>query len=190
MKRLLIDMDGVLADIYKQFITYEFKATGISQSLSDLAGKPEDEAFKNHDAYINTENFFYTAPPIEGSINTVKKLNSRYKVFIASSATQFPLSLTEKMKWLMKHFPFLHWKQIVLCGTKEIIKGDIMIDDHFKNLDPFQGKTILFTQPHNVNQTAGRHIRVNSWAEIESLLLPDDEGNDCSEAGNKSVQAK
>lgn len=172
MKRLLIDMDGVLADIYQQFINYEYQDTGLMPSLKDLSGKPEHEAFKNHDTYVNSANFFYSASPIEDSVGAVKKLNDRYEVFIVSSATQFPLSLTEKMNWISAHFPFLHWKQIVLCGTKEIINGDIMIDDHFKNLDPFQGRTILFTQPHNIDKSAGKHTKVHSWKEIESLLLP------------------
>lgn len=43
-KRLLIDMDGVLSDIYRQFIQYEFKETGVMLKVTDLAGKTEDEA--------------------------------------------------------------------------------------------------------------------------------------------------
>lgn len=171
MKRLLIDMDGVLSDIYGQFANYEYKDIGLIQSSKDLSGKLENEAFKNHDKYVNSKNFFYTASPIKDIIDMVEKLNSIYQIFIVSSATQFPLSLTEKMKWITKHFPFLSWKQIVLCGTKEIINGDIMIDDHFKNLDNFQGQTILFTQPHNINKNTDKHIRVNDWKEIEKLLL-------------------
>jgi 5'(3')-deoxyribonucleotidase len=46
-----------------------------------------------------------------------------------------------------------------------------MIDDHIKNLDNFQGETIMFTQPHNILISNTRHTRVNSWAEIEKLLL-------------------
>jgi 5'-nucleotidase len=46
-----------------------------------------------------------------------------------------------------------------------------MIDDHFKNLDHFDGRTILFTQPHNMMITDSRHTRVSSWAEIEKLLI-------------------
>jgi 5'(3')-deoxyribonucleotidase len=46
-----------------------------------------------------------------------------------------------------------------------------MIDDHFKNLDHFPGKTILFTQAHNILKDAGRHQRVNNWNEIEKILL-------------------
>ena len=109
--------------------------------------------------------------PIQGSIETVCKLNDVYDVYIVSSAMQFPLSLTEKINWLTKYFPFLSWKQIVFCGTKDIVYGDIMIDDHFKNLDPFKGQTILFTQPHNINKPIGNHTRVNNWAEIEAILL-------------------
>ena len=45
-KRLLIDMDGVLSDIYGQFIKYEFNDLGVTQSLNDLTGKLEREAFK------------------------------------------------------------------------------------------------------------------------------------------------
>lgn len=171
MKRLLIDMDGVLADIYGQLIKYEQNDLGLTQSLEDLKGKLEKEAFKNHDNYVNSSNFFYSAIPIADSIETVRKLNNVYQVYIVSSAMQFPLSLKEKSNWLTKHFPFLSWKQIVFCGTKEIVYGDIMIDDHFKNLDTFKGQTILFTQPHNIDKSVNKHIRVNSWKEIETILL-------------------
>ena len=140
-KRLLIDMDGVLADIYGQFIKYESDDIGLTQSLNDLKGKLERDAFQFHDKYVNSANFFYSALPIIDSIETVRKLNDKYEVFIVSSAMQFPLSLTEKINWLTEHFPFLSWKQIVFCGTKDVVYGDIMIDDHFKNLDTFQGQT-------------------------------------------------
>lgn len=164
-------MDGVLSDIYGQFIKYEFNDVGLKQSLDDLNGKLENEAFKFHDKYVNSENFFYSAIPIKDSIETVRRLNNFYEVYIVSSAMQFPLSLTEKINWLTKYFPFLSWKQIVFCGTKDVVYGDIMIDDHFKNLDTFHGQTFLFTQPHNVNKPSGNHTRVNNWKEIEIILL-------------------
>ncbi len=170
-KRLLIDMDGVLSDIYSQFIKYESNDIGLTQSLKDLTGKPEREAFIYHDKYINSENFFYSALPIQGSIEAVHRLNDVYNIYIVSSAIQFPQSLLEKINWLKKHFPFLSWEQIVFCGTKDIVYGDLMIDDHFKNLDTFQGQTFLFTQPHNANKPADNHIRVNNWKEIENILL-------------------
>jgi 5'(3')-deoxyribonucleotidase len=47
-----------------------------------------------------------------------------------------------------------------------------MIDDHFKNLDNFNGETIMYIQPHNINASDHLHKTVSSWAEIEKLLLP------------------
>ncbi len=170
-KRLIVDMDGVLSDIYAQYLSYEFKDLKIKQDLNALNGIPENEAFVNHSAYINSEGFFLTARPIEGSVAVLEKLNRNYEVFVVSSATEFLLSLGEKMKWLDQHFPYIHWKQIVLCGSKELISGDIMIDDHLRNLDTFNGKTILFTQPHNANILKTVHSRVDNWMEIEKLLL-------------------
>jgi 5'(3')-deoxyribonucleotidase len=108
---------------------------------------------------------------MEGSTEVVKELNKKYDLFIVSSAMEFPQSLPEKLEWLMEHFPFLQWQQLVFCGSKTIVKADIMIDDHFKNLDHFLGDTYLFTQPHNIFKETGRHRRVNDWNEIASLLL-------------------
>ncbi|RZM22043.1 MAG: 5'(3')-deoxyribonucleotidase [Pedobacter sp.] len=171
MKRLLVDMDGVLANVYEQFIAFEKEKLGITRELSELVGKMEDEAFEDLYTYVNTKDFFTNVLPMAGSIDTLEKLNAKYELFIVSAATEFPLSLTEKMLWLKRYFPFIHWKQVVLCGTKEIVSGDIMIDDHFKNLDTFKGQTILFSQPHNMNRDIKDHIRVENWNEVAALLL-------------------
>lgn len=38
-KRLIIDMDGVIADIYLQFISYEFEENGIKKNTAELSIK-------------------------------------------------------------------------------------------------------------------------------------------------------
>jgi 5'(3')-deoxyribonucleotidase len=105
------------------------------------------------------------------SIKGLQELNEKYKLIIISMATEFPESLTDKQYWLHENYPFIKWQQIVFCGDKSLIPADIMIDDHLKNLDAFQGETIMFTQPHNILTANSRHMRVNSWTEIERLLL-------------------
>jgi 5'-nucleotidase len=171
MQRLLVDMDGVLADIYPQYLNFLASDTGIDLAVNDLKGRSEGEVFTNIRKYLFTKGFFRGAPVIGGSSEALMKLNDRYDLFIVSAATEFPHSLTEKYEWLEEHFPFITWRQMVFCGSKSVIQGDIMIDDHFKNLDPFKGKTILFTQPHNDGLPEKNHIRVHSWQEIETLLL-------------------
>lgn len=169
-KRIIIDMDGVLADVYKQFISYEEKETGNKINLRDLKGKEEYQAFKNGRTYVHSKGFFRNAPVMEGAVSALQILNNLYEVFVVSAAMEFPNSLVEKHEWLHEHFPFITWHQIVFCGSKLVVQGDVMIDDHFKNLDNFNGQTILFTQPHNDGHDNRRHTRVNNWQEIVNML--------------------
>jgi 5'(3')-deoxyribonucleotidase len=171
MKRIAVDMDGVLAGVFDQFTKYHYAETGEVKTIADALGKTELEPFPNGMQYLHTEGFFRSLPVIAGSPEVLGKLNKQYEVFIVSSATEFPQCLPEKQAWLNEHFPFISWKQMVFCGIKTMIQADIMIDDHFKNLDPFPGKTILFNQPHNQMADEGRHTRVFDWMEIENLLL-------------------
>jgi 5'(3')-deoxyribonucleotidase len=171
MKKIAIDMDGVLANVFEQFVKYDAAETGIIKTIQDAIGKDEHEPFPNAAKYLHTPGFFRHLPVMPGSKEVMEELNKNYEVFIVSAATEFPQCLTEKQAWLNEHFPFIGWQQMVFCGIKTIIKADIMIDDNFRNLDPFEGKTILFNQPHTQLVNPGRHTRVFSWYDVEDLLL-------------------
>ncbi len=171
MKRILVDMDGVLADVYSRFFDLHEQETGSRLSVSDVSGILEAEAFQYQLKWVTTPGFFRTVPVMEGSVEGLKTLNSRYNVIVVSMATEFPQSLTDKQLWMHDHYPFISWQQLVFCGDKSLIRADIMIDDHPKNLDNFTGETLIFTQPHNILLKDIRHKRVSSWEEIEILLL-------------------
>lgn len=168
--QVLVDMDGVLADVYSQFIDWEYKETGNKLITEDLYGKTETEAFPSCRKHVRSVGFFRTVPIIPGSVEGLRYLNEKYKVLIVSSATEFPKSLIEKQEWLNEHFPFITWEQLIFCGQKNSIKGDIMIDDHLKNLRYFDGEKIMFTQPHNIFIQDKQYQKVSSWKEIRSIL--------------------
>lgn len=167
--QILVDMDGVLADVYTQFIGLEQSASGIRHTPTELNGILEDAipSFKQH---VRNPGFFRTAPLMPDSVEGLGYLNQKYRVLIVSSATEYPNSLTEKQQWLNEHFPFINWEQMIFCGRKDSIKGDIMIDDHPKNLNTFDGKRIIFTQPHNIYIKENTYRRVSGWKEIMSIL--------------------
>jgi 5'(3')-deoxyribonucleotidase len=171
MKRILVDMDGVLADVYNRFLKIHEEETGQLLTLDEIVGLKEGEAFPGLHKWVTTPGFFRTIPVMPDSQRIMKLLNEKYEVIVVSMATEFPESLTDKQLWLHDNFPFISWRQSVFCGNKSLIKADIMIDDHFKNLDNFDGETIMFIQPHNMNSTNHNHKTVSSWKEIEHLLL-------------------
>ena len=125
-KRLIVDMDGVLADVYSQFLNYEEQEFGFRQSVENLNGKTEAAVFKNAHQYLYSNGFFRTMPLMKDSVDAVKELNKKYELFIVSAAMEFPQSLTEKHAWLTEHFPFISWKQIIFCGSKKMVQGDVI----------------------------------------------------------------
>jgi 5'(3')-deoxyribonucleotidase len=80
-----------------------------------------------------------------------------------------PCSFNAKFEWLQRHFPFIPTKRIVFCGDKSIVAADYLIDDNLRHLASFRGEGILYTAPHNVNET--RYRRVNNWNDVRRIFL-------------------
>jgi 5'-nucleotidase len=173
MKRLIVDMDDVLADATGQFINYYEKEFGVRVERSVLNNKNEGEGFPDNHSVLKEfpyrVNFFRDMLPNANSQEVMEKLNKKYEIFIVSAAMEFPQSLPEKLEWLQKYFPFLSWKQFVFCGSKAVVYGDYMIDDLPHNLERFNGEKYLFTAPHNMHHKQFK--RFEDWKDIESKLL-------------------
>ena len=58
MKKIAIDMDGVLADVFTQFTRYHEADTGEKITVKDALGKSEHEPFEKASEYLLTPGFF------------------------------------------------------------------------------------------------------------------------------------
>ncbi|MEX0287646.1 MAG: 5'(3')-deoxyribonucleotidase [Flavobacteriaceae bacterium] len=171
---IFIDMDEVIADTYGAHIDLYNQDFGASLTKDDCLGSevwqnvPVDhqESVRQH---ANQLGFFRDLRPIKDSQEVLEKLNQKYEIYIASAAMQFPNSLLEKSEWLDEFFPFIPWQRRILCGHKHVLNGDLLIDDRAYNLEHFQGKSFLFTSPHNVGINGFE--RVNNWKEVARNLL-------------------
>lgn len=171
---LFIDMDEVIADTYGAHI--EIYNTDFGQHLTreecmgrevwQCVAEEHRQSVRDH---ARTRGFFRELRPIVDSQRVLSELSKKYRVYIASAATQFPNSLEEKSEWLDEHFSFIPWQRRILCGDKHILKGDMLIDDRSYNLENFDGRSLLFTSPHNVNQNGFE--RVNNWNQVVEKLL-------------------
>lgn len=169
MKTIIIDMDDVLADA----------SARILEVFNELNGTQVDKGFFNerdfyqfinlngHKSYrpqLFEPGFFRNLTVMPDAQEVVKELSEKHKVYIVSAATEFPNSLKEKYDWMAEYFPFISWKNFMLCGDKSIVKGDVMIDDHEKNLLTFEGERLLYDAMHNKLLTG--YKRVYNWQEI------------------------
>jgi len=173
-KRLIIDMDDVMADATGQMIAFYEREFGLKIDRQSLAHKEEGKGFPAHHhnmvkEYPYRPDFFRTMNIMEGCQEVVEALNQKYDLFVVSAAMEFPQSLREKLDWLHQHFPFLQWRQFVFCGSKAVVHGDYMIDDLPYNLETFNGEKFLFSAPHNLQ--FNHYTRFNHWNEVGTHFL-------------------
>jgi 5'-nucleotidase len=175
MLTLAIDMDETMADTTKEINRWYEREFGHSLTEEQLHGKEFRNAIPADRSgavqrYLNTPGFFRHLEPYPDAVEVVRQLNTQYRVFIVSAATQFPNSLLDKTEWLDELFPFLNWRQYCLCGDKSVVQTDLMIDDRSMNFTHLKGaRTYLYTAHHNVLETA--YERVNNWKEVAERLL-------------------
>jgi len=128
MKRIYVDMDGVLADIAKQHLKYKKLFPGQPYPQSQYG-------------------FFLDMDAIKDSIKVVKQLMSHFDVWILTAPSwKNPMCLAEKNMWIRKHFGIEFTEKIIMSSDKSLCKGDYLIDDNKegRGQDQFEGELILF----------------------------------------------
>ncbi|MGZ5134560.1 MAG: 5' nucleotidase, NT5C type [Flavitalea sp.] len=173
-QRVLVDMDEVIADPMGAMIEWYNRQYTANIDFKMAIGGSWIRIFPEVHRELVTERllspgFFRHLPVIENSVDVLREINRKYELYIVSAAMEFPNSLKDKLEWLLEHFSFLTWRQLILCGDKKPVHGDFMIDDHVKNLKDFQGKKYLFTSPHNLDITG--YDRINNWKEAGEVFL-------------------
>lgn len=134
MKRVFIDMDGVLADF-----------AALKRKL-DMDG----------DRLKNIPGAFADLQPIPGALEAVHSLiGMGFECWIATKPpTGNPGAYADKAAWILQHLPELK-RRIIMTHDKGLLgsDGDYLIDDrvHKANCDDFAGTLIRFGQPPDVD---------------------------------------
>ncbi|MEW9702511.1 5'-3'-deoxyribonucleotidase [Paenibacillus sp. SI8] len=172
MKRIAIDMDEVVADFNTKHLRVFNRDFNENLSLEDLKGTRLRELrphLKNEIlSYLNDPTFFRDLDVMANSQEVIQELSERFEIFITTAAMEFPSSFTAKYEWLQEYFGFLNEMNFVFCGDKSIIHADYLIDDNSRHFQRFAGQGILFTSPHNMNETG--YVRVNNWLEVRDYF--------------------
>jgi 5'(3')-deoxyribonucleotidase len=169
--RIAIDMDEVMADALAEHVRRYNTAFGTRLVAADLPGALEDSVPPAHrdalDAMLDAS-FFEDLEVMPDCQDVVRELAARHEVFIATAAMDVPCSFDAKYRWLQRHFPFIPASHIVFCGDKSVIDADYLIDDRARHFARFKGRPLLFSAPHNRNET--RYPRVSSWSDVRDVF--------------------
>ena len=167
---ILVDMDDTIEQLLRAWLEGVNKKYGRSAAYDDVRdwnvaavypGLTWEEVYT-----VPLEpDFWKTVKPIPGAAEGLKKLmDDGHDVYIVT-ATPYQ-SVSEKMTDLLfKYFPFLSWNQVIITMRKQMIRGDVLIDDGVHNLEGGAYAKILMTAPHNRDYDAEANgmIRVDDW---------------------------
>jgi 5'(3')-deoxyribonucleotidase len=131
---------------------------------------PESIGTKLREQMFNTPGFWHDLPPIKGSIQSLKNLQSRYNIYVSTKPIYNDVCVSEKIDWIKVHLPFINQDNVVFSRDKGILLGDAMVDDEPSHLLKFQGKRLLFMQPYNQSYWHAFNYCASEWHEMESIL--------------------
>jgi 5'(3')-deoxyribonucleotidase len=130
-KILFIDLDGVVADFVSAMNTHPL--------IEDIRYTQNPDTIPG---------IFRHLKPINAAIKSVKKLlkSPKYDVYFLSTAPwNNPSAWTDKRIWLEEQFGDKISRKLILTHRKDLVKGDILIDDRPNNgAKDFEGKWIHF----------------------------------------------
>jgi 5'(3')-deoxyribonucleotidase len=127
MKRIFIDMDGVICDYF-------------SHARKSIERSPRQK-------YPQSQwGFFLDIPEIENAVKSINHLKNFYDVRILTRPSINNLNcFSEKAKWVLDHLGFEMLEKLIISSDKSIVKGEYLIDDQNNaNQDKFEGKWIKF----------------------------------------------
>lgn len=144
MNRLLLDLDGVLADTHRGAVE-----RGLLERLPTEWSWPEDERNASVDEVFCTPGIFRDAPLMDGAQDAVYRLSEVFDLWIVSSPWKNNRrSWTEKAEWVGHHLGGVFVDRLVLCHDKRLIPAVALVDDNPLQ-SPGPWTQVLYPRPWN-----------------------------------------
>ena len=174
---ILVDLDDTIEQLLKALVERANERFGRNATVDDVTDWSIVCAFPGITKqqildFMRDADFWETVEPVPGAAEGLKHLmDEGHEVYIVT-ATEYE-HVAEKMKGvLFRYFPFISWDQVIITSRKQMIRGDVLIDDGVHNLEGGEYKKILVTAPYNRDYDAEANgmIRVHSWDEIIRII--------------------
>lgn len=174
MKKLtvLIDMDDTIENLCEVWVNYLNERYGTDVLLNDVREWDITKAFPTLSRGeifepLCEECLWKRITPLPGAVENIQKLiDDGHKVVIVT--TSHPDTISMKLNnVLFKYFPYFTCDDVIITSQKQLVKGDILIDDAPHNLENGDYLKLLFDAPHNqsYDETNEDMIRVHNWNE-------------------------
>ena len=179
MKKLtiLIDMDDVLDNLLEVWINELNSLYGTSVKPEQITGWDLTQYFpeiskKSLTMPLFRDYFWEMIRPQRNAIEITKKLQADgHELYVVTAS--YPESISAKLhRFFFRYFPHITYDHVIVTSKKQMIRGDVLIDDAVHNLVGGKYRGILFKAPHNESFDAEHNglIRANDWNDIYTII--------------------
>jgi len=169
---ILIDMDDTLEELVPAWVKYLNERHGYSVSPCDITDwdmsrffpdLPKDKLF----AALEDAALWDTVQPKSGAQEYVKRLIDDGHRLLIVTASHYKTLVPKMERVLFRYFPFLSWDDVIITNKKQLVRGDVLIDDGTHNHMGGMYHSILMDAGHNRSFDAEGNgmTRVNGWEE-------------------------
>jgi len=152
--RILVDMDEVLNNLLEGWVAYLNKRHNLSASADDVTVWDVGCAYptltqEQIDQPLTDNEFWHGLSTKPHSVESLKNMmEDGHEVFILTASSVYQ-TLPAKIDWLLRHYPYLSWENVMIARRKQIVTGDVLIDDGVHNLEGGGYFKILMDAPNN-----------------------------------------
>lgn len=174
---VLIDADDTIENLCEVWVSWLNEKYNTTVSPTDIKEWdmtkafptiPRSEVFKP----LFDEAIWKRVTPLPGAVENIQKLiEDGHKVIIVTAS--HPDTISNKWHYVVeKYFPYITSHDIIVTSKKQLIKGDVLVDDAPHNLEDGDYFKILFDAPHNQSYDAEAKdmTRVYNWDEIYFVI--------------------
>lgn len=170
-------MDDTIEHLLKAWVSYLNERHGTSVKTEDITSWDLAVSFPtltNEQIYapLKEDELWERVEPIEHAADVLQQILSEGHTVKIVTATAYQTVRSKMENVLFRHFPFFTWENVIITQNKQMIKGDILIDDAPHNLENGDYVRVLMSAPHNrgYNATCNGMYRVNNWKEVERIV--------------------
>lgn len=173
---ILFDADDTSENLSEVWLAVLNEKYGTSVAVTDIHDWDVSLAFPGltrEQVYgaLNWEVLWQQLAPLPGSQRVLQQLYDEGHQLYMVTATDYR-HCKPKMDAILAMFPFLDWDHVILTSRKQLVRGDILIDDGPHNLVGGDYVRILFDRPYNHDfpDRAEGCIRAHGWDEVYTII--------------------
>lgn len=175
MRRLtvLVDIDDTIWDLLQAWVDRLNDLHGTSVRKDDVVSWDITEFFPGLSktqvfAPLHDDDFWGNIKPFNGAAKYLQALKDDGHRVLIVTASDYRTIRSKMENVLFKYFPMFSWGDVIITMHKQLINGDVLVDDAVHNLTGGNYEKLLMDAPHNrkFNAEANGMTRVMDWVGV------------------------